>query len=149
MRVVQYAHVCARKSLVTPDDQAPHVPHYFVGAAPIHRHDTHVIRPDDLVVGVRDDRFYVRWLVRDADVRICSGHMLAPNCLADPPVSTTCESPVKIAAPLARPKTSCAPPEIRAPRSLPPALTVSLPARRACGWYQSYASSLFGLALDA
>jgi hypothetical protein len=35
MRVVQYAHACARKSLVTPDDQAPHVPHYFVGAAPI------------------------------------------------------------------------------------------------------------------
>ena len=44
--------------------------------------DTRVIRPDDLVVGVRDDRFYVRWLVREADVRICSGHMLAPNCLS-------------------------------------------------------------------
>jgi thiopeptide-type bacteriocin biosynthesis protein len=31
---------------------------------------------DELVVGVRDGRFYVRWPARDADVLACAGHML-------------------------------------------------------------------------
>ena len=44
--------------------------------------EAHVIRPDDLVVGIRDDRFYLRWVVRDLEVRICSGHMLAPSHLS-------------------------------------------------------------------
>ena len=44
--------------------------------------EAHVIRPDDLVVGVRDGRFYLRSTTRSRDVRICSGHMLAPNHLS-------------------------------------------------------------------
>jgi lantibiotic biosynthesis protein len=44
--------------------------------------EDHVIRADDLVVGVRDGRFYLRWLLRDVDVRVCSGHMLAPHHLS-------------------------------------------------------------------
>src|SRR5262249_37860830 len=44
-----------------------------------------------------------------------------------PPDSTICVPLVKTVAPLAKPNTSCAPPEIKAPRSVPPELTVSLP----------------------
>jgi len=36
----------------------------------------HVIPLDELVVGVREDRFYVRWLSRDVEVVFASGHML-------------------------------------------------------------------------
>ncbi len=36
----------------------------------------HTVAPDELVVGVRQDRFYVRWLPRDIEVRFVSGHML-------------------------------------------------------------------------
>ena len=35
-----------------------------------------VIHPDDLVVGVDNDRFYIRWLPGDKRVRFASGHML-------------------------------------------------------------------------
>jgi thiopeptide-type bacteriocin biosynthesis protein len=38
--------------------------------------DSHVIPLDDLVIGVRHGRFYVRWPARDADVTVCAGHML-------------------------------------------------------------------------
>jgi thiopeptide-type bacteriocin biosynthesis protein len=38
--------------------------------------DSHVIPLDELVIGVRHGRFYVRWLARDADVIVCAGHML-------------------------------------------------------------------------
>jgi len=44
--------------------------------------EAHVIRADELVVGVRDDRFYVRSLPRDLDVHIRFGHMLAPHHLS-------------------------------------------------------------------
>jgi thiopeptide-type bacteriocin biosynthesis protein len=43
--------------------------------------EAHTIRADDLVVGVRAGRFFIRWLLRDRDIRICSGHMLAPDHL--------------------------------------------------------------------
>jgi hypothetical protein len=46
--------------------------------------------------------------------------------LAVPPDSTTCD-PVKTVTPLAVPNTSCSPPDICAPRSVPKALTISLP----------------------
>src|ERR1700722_884015 len=46
--------------------------------------------------------------------------------LAVPPASTICE-PEKTVTPLATPKTSCLPPEICAPSSVPRALTISLP----------------------
>lgn len=39
--------------------------------------DDHVIRPTDLVVGVRRGRFYVRWILRDVEVRFVYGHMLS------------------------------------------------------------------------
>ncbi len=45
---------------------------------------------------------------------------------AVPPLSTTWE-PVNIVPPLAKPKSSCVPPEISAPLSVPPPLTISLP----------------------
>jgi thiopeptide-type bacteriocin biosynthesis protein len=35
-----------------------------------------VLHPDDLVVGVENNRFYVRWLPRDKRVKFASGHML-------------------------------------------------------------------------
>ncbi|MCW3474785.1 lantibiotic dehydratase [Limobrevibacterium gyesilva] len=35
-----------------------------------------VIPVDELVVGIRDGRFYVRWPARDAEVLACAGHML-------------------------------------------------------------------------
>ena len=35
-----------------------------------------VIPLDELVVGIREDRFYVRWRARDARVLACAGHML-------------------------------------------------------------------------
>ena len=38
--------------------------------------DSHVIPLDELVIGVRNGRFYVRWPARDADVIVCAGHML-------------------------------------------------------------------------
>jgi thiopeptide-type bacteriocin biosynthesis protein len=38
--------------------------------------DSHVIPLDELVIGVRNGRFYVRWPSRDADVVVCAGHML-------------------------------------------------------------------------
>src|SRR5262249_53244982 len=38
--------------------------------------DPQVIPLDELVVGVRHGRFYVRWPARDADVIVCAGHML-------------------------------------------------------------------------
>jgi hypothetical protein len=43
------------------------------------------------------------------------------------PLSTTCDPPVNTVAPLAKPKTSCSPPEMSAPRSVPPAETTSVP----------------------
>jgi thiopeptide-type bacteriocin biosynthesis protein len=36
-----------------------------------------VIPAGELVVGVRKDRFYVRWPAKDTDVLACSGHMLS------------------------------------------------------------------------
>ena len=36
----------------------------------------HMIPPDELVVGSRDGRFYLRWPARDAEVIACTGHML-------------------------------------------------------------------------
>ena len=39
----------------------------------------HIIPLDELVVGVRNNRFYVRWLARDMDIQFASGHMLNPN----------------------------------------------------------------------
>jgi thiopeptide-type bacteriocin biosynthesis protein len=39
----------------------------------------HVVPLNDLVVGVRHGRFYVRWLSRDVEVLFASGHMLNPN----------------------------------------------------------------------
>ena len=35
-----------------------------------------VIPLDELVVGTRDGRFYLRWTARDAEVIPCPGHML-------------------------------------------------------------------------
>ncbi len=35
-----------------------------------------VIPLDELVVGIRDNRFYVRWLAEDTDIVITTGHML-------------------------------------------------------------------------
>jgi lantibiotic biosynthesis protein len=35
-----------------------------------------VIPLDELVVGVRDGRFYIRWLAKDVEVVACAGHML-------------------------------------------------------------------------
>lgn len=35
-----------------------------------------VIPPDELVVGLRDGRFYVKWLPEDVEVVACAGHML-------------------------------------------------------------------------
>ncbi len=35
-----------------------------------------VIPLDELVVGIRDNRFYVRWLAEDTDIVITAGHML-------------------------------------------------------------------------
>jgi thiopeptide-type bacteriocin biosynthesis protein len=35
-----------------------------------------VIPLDELVVGIRDGRFYVRWLAEDVEVVACAGHML-------------------------------------------------------------------------
>jgi class I lanthipeptide synthase len=43
-----------------------------------------VIRPGELVVGIRDGRFYVRWPQRGAEVIACAGHML--NNMAAPDV---------------------------------------------------------------
>jgi thiopeptide-type bacteriocin biosynthesis protein len=37
-----------------------------------------VIPLDELVVGLRDNRFYLRWPARQVDVRVCAGHMLNP-----------------------------------------------------------------------
>jgi len=48
-----------------------------VGALPSVSRD-HVIPLTELVVGVRDDRFYVRWPQRDVDVLVRTGHMLHP-----------------------------------------------------------------------
>jgi thiopeptide-type bacteriocin biosynthesis protein len=39
----------------------------------------HVIPMHELVVGIRDGRFYVRWLARDVEVWFASGHMLNSN----------------------------------------------------------------------
>jgi thiopeptide-type bacteriocin biosynthesis protein len=39
----------------------------------------HVIPLNELVVGVRDGRFYVRWLRQDVEVLFASGHMLNPR----------------------------------------------------------------------
>ncbi|HLG60503.1 MAG TPA: lantibiotic dehydratase [Ktedonosporobacter sp.] len=38
---------------------------------------THVIPLDELVVGVRDGRFYLRWATQNREVRVCTGHMLS------------------------------------------------------------------------
>ena len=43
----------------------------------------HVIPFDELVVGVRDGRFYVRWPRHNTEVRFASGHML--NWMQSPP----------------------------------------------------------------
>jgi thiopeptide-type bacteriocin biosynthesis protein len=47
-----------------------------VGTAP-GRPPEQVIPAGDLVVGVRNNRFYVRWPAKDTDVLACSGHMLS------------------------------------------------------------------------
>jgi hypothetical protein len=48
-----------------------------VGALPSVSRE-HVIPLTELVVGVRDDRFYVRWPQRDVEVLVRTGHMLHP-----------------------------------------------------------------------
>jgi thiopeptide-type bacteriocin biosynthesis protein len=40
------------------------------------RSPEHVIPLGDLVVGIRGDRFYLRWPARDTDIAVCAGHML-------------------------------------------------------------------------
>jgi len=50
----------------------------------------HVIPLDQLVVGVRDDRFYVRWIALGCDVTFTSGTMLNPN-LAPPEIQLLLE----------------------------------------------------------
>jgi thiopeptide-type bacteriocin biosynthesis protein len=45
----------------------------------------YVIHPDELVVGVETDRFYVRWLPADKRVKLTSGHML--NHMGAPPMA--------------------------------------------------------------
>jgi thiopeptide-type bacteriocin biosynthesis protein len=42
-----------------------------------------VIPPDELLVGIRDDRFYVRWPARDAEIVGCAGHMLSNMAAPD------------------------------------------------------------------
>jgi class I lanthipeptide synthase len=37
---------------------------------------SNVIPINELLIGVRDGRFYIRWLAADADVIVCTGHML-------------------------------------------------------------------------
>ena len=37
----------------------------------------HVIPLDELVVGVRNGRFYLRWVAQNREVRVCTGHMLS------------------------------------------------------------------------
>src|SRR5581483_11715595 len=37
----------------------------------------HVIPLDELVVGVRNGRFYLRWATQNREVRVCTGHMLS------------------------------------------------------------------------
>jgi thiopeptide-type bacteriocin biosynthesis protein len=46
-----------------------------LGTTPGHAGDR-VIPLDELAVGTRDGRFYVRWTTRDAEVLPCAGHML-------------------------------------------------------------------------
>lgn len=36
----------------------------------------HVVPLDELIVGIRDGRFYVRWSARDKEILVCAGHML-------------------------------------------------------------------------
>jgi thiopeptide-type bacteriocin biosynthesis protein len=43
-----------------------------------------VIPPNELMVGIRNDRFYVRWPAADAEIMACAGHML--NNLHAPPL---------------------------------------------------------------
>lgn len=45
---------------------------------------SHVIPLDDLVVGIRDNRFYARWRTRNIDIVISAGHML--NTLQAPAI---------------------------------------------------------------
>jgi thiopeptide-type bacteriocin biosynthesis protein len=47
-----------------------------IGTAP-GRPPEQVIPANELVVGVRNNRFYIRWPAKDADVLACSGHMLS------------------------------------------------------------------------
>ena len=55
----------------------PHPRPYEIvfGAAP-GRPSERVIPVDELVVGIKDNRFYLRWPERDSNVIACSGHML-------------------------------------------------------------------------
>ena len=53
--------------------------------------------------------------------------LLTVVALAVPPAPTFCSPPAKTLAPLAKPESSCSPPEISAPRSVPPAWTNSVP----------------------
>lgn len=46
--------------------------------------DDHVVPLGELVVGIRDERFYVRWPARDVDLQVTQGHML--NWHHAPPV---------------------------------------------------------------
>ncbi|HEU5382290.1 MAG TPA: lantibiotic dehydratase, partial [Ktedonobacteraceae bacterium] len=42
------------------------------------RNDARVIPFDEIVIGVRNQRFYARWAVRNKELIICAGHMLNP-----------------------------------------------------------------------
>lgn len=55
----------------------PPVRHYEIalGASPGVA-DSHVIPLDELVIGVRNGRFYVRWPAHNVEVIVCAGHML-------------------------------------------------------------------------
>nr|BBH87004.1 lantibiotic dehydratase [Thermosporothrix sp. COM3] len=50
----------------------------------------HVIPLDELVVGVRDNRFYVRWTARNCEILLSIGHMLNP-IFAPPLVRFLCD----------------------------------------------------------
>ncbi|HMD61379.1 MAG TPA: lantibiotic dehydratase, partial [Opitutaceae bacterium] len=67
-----------RQFRVTNVAVRPHPRPYEIslGTAP-GRPPEQVIPLDDLMVGVRNNRFYVRWPAKDADVLACSGHMLS------------------------------------------------------------------------
>jgi thiopeptide-type bacteriocin biosynthesis protein len=54
----------------------PHPRSHEIALGTTAGHPDRVIPVDELVVGIRDGRFYVRWPAHDADVLGCAGHML-------------------------------------------------------------------------